>query len=365
MNHLQEISDAGVSIWLDDLSRDRLQSGSLEKLIADSHVVGVTTNPSIFSAAISGSTLYRDDILSLRKAGKSTSEIVTELTTSDVRQAADLFLPTFLATKEQDGRVSIEVDPQLAYQTSATVERGLYLHSLVNRPNILIKVPATIEGLPAIEELTAQGVSVNVTLIFSVERYEAVMGAYARGLERRLAKGESLKSIHSVASFFVSRIDAQIDAQLDSLSATNADSSKLRGLAAIANAHLAYQAFLEHLRTERWQKLAAAGANVQRPLWASTGVKDKAYDKTRYVVELVAKHVVNTMPEATLDEVRSHGQAHGDTISANFERAHEIFDSLAAAGINFSKIVADLEDDGVSKFEKAWLELLSNVEAVE
>jgi len=360
MSNLSQLSDAGVSIWLDDLSRDRLQSGSLQELIDNSSVVGVTTNPSIFSAAISGSTLYRDDILALKSEGKNASEIVTELTTSDVRQACDLFMPTFLASDQVDGRVSIEVDPQLAYDTSATVERGLYLAGLVNRPNLLIKVPATMEGLPAIEELTAQGISVNVTLIFSVERYQLVMDAYLRGLERRLGKGESLKDIHSVASFFVSRIDAEIDKQLDA----KGEGSSLRGAAAIANAHLAYEAFLAVIASERWKKLAAAGANYQRPLWASTGVKDKAYDSTRYVIELVAAHCVNTMPEGTLNEVRSHGVVRGDTITAHFAAAKKIFADLASTGIDFQAVVAHLEDDGVSKFEKAWVELLANVDAV-
>ena len=360
MSNLTALSQAGVSIWLDDLSRDRLQSGSLQKLIDDSSVVGVTTNPSIFSAAISGSTLYKDDILALKAEGKTAAEIVTELTTSDVRSACDLFMPTFLATDQVDGRVSIEVDPQLAYDTSATVERGLYLAGLVNRPNLLIKVPATMEGLPAIEELTAQGVSVNVTLIFSVERYRLVMDAYMRGLERRLGKGQSLNELHSVASFFVSRIDSDIDAKLDGKDS----GSQLRGLAAIANAHLAYEAFLEMAASERWNKLAKAGANYQRPLWASTGVKDKAYDSTRYVIELVAPHCVNTMPEGTLNEVRAHGAVRGDTISGKFAEAKALFAQLSSAGIDFASVVAHLEDDGVAKFEKAWVELLANVDAV-
>jgi transaldolase len=360
MSNLSDVSQAGVSIWLDDLSRDRLQSGSLQELIENSSVVGVTTNPSIFSAAISGSTLYREDILALKAEGRSASEIVTELTTSDVRQACDLFMPTFVESHHIDGRVSIEVDPQLAYDTSATVERGLYLAGLVNRPNLLIKVPATMEGLPAIEELTAQGISVNVTLIFSVERYKLVMDAYLRGLERRVGKGESLKEIHSVASFFVSRIDTEIDKQLDSKGAD----SPLRGQAAIANAHLAYEAFLEVIASDRWKKLEIAGANFQRPLWASTGVKDKAYDSTRYVIELIANNCVNTMPEGTLNEVRSHGTVRGDTITSKIADAKKIFAALPSAGIDFKSVVAFLEDDGVAKFEKAWLELLANVEAV-
>mgnify|MGYP000269933813 FL=1 len=244
---LAHLSAAGVSIWLDDLSRDRLQSGSLAALIEGSHVVGVTTNPSIFSAAISGSTLYKEDILALKAEGLSTADIVTELTTSDVRQACDLFLPTFLESNQADGRVSIEVDPRLAYNTEETIAQGKHLHSLVNRPNLLIKVPATLDGLPAIEELTAQGISVNVTLIFSVPRYEAVMDAYLRGIERRVANGLSVSDIHSVASFFVSRIDADIDKKLDALTPHH----PLRGKAAIANAVLAYEAWLKVAQSQR------------------------------------------------------------------------------------------------------------------
>ena len=360
MSNLSQVSAAGVSIWLDDLSRDRLQSGSLKKLIEESSVVGVTTNPSIFSAAISGSTLYREDILALKSAGKNVSEIVTELTTSDVRSACDLFMPIFESSKGADGRVSIEVDPELAYNTTGTVARGLELAGLVNRPNLLIKVPATLEGLPAIEELTAAGISVNVTLIFSVERYNAVMDSYLRGLERRIAAGDSVTDIHSVASFFISRIDAEIDKQLD---AKGAD-SPLRGKAAIANAHLAYEAFLAFVASDRWKAVAAKGGNLQRPLWASTGVKDKAYDSTRYVIELIAADCVNTMPEGTLNEVRDHGVVRGDTISSQFAVGHQILADLAQAGIDFSAVVKHLEDDGVSKFQKAWEELLANVEAV-
>jgi len=360
MSNFSQLSDAGVSIWLDDLSRDRLQSGSLAALISDSHVVGVTTNPSIFSAAIKGSALYRDDILAMKAAGKSVAEIVTELTTDDVRKACDLFLPIFTKTEGVDGRVSIEVDPFFAHETQKTIDQGVELHALVNRPNLLIKVPATLEGLPAIEELTFKGISVNVTLIFSVERYEKVMNAYLTGLERRVAAGLPLNEIHSVASFFVSRIDTEIDKRLDAIAA----GSPLRGASAIPNAHLAYEAFLTVTSSARWSALAAAGARLQRPLWASTGVKDKAYDSTRYVVELVAAHCVNTMPEGTLNEVRAHGIVRGDTISSEFAAAHAHFGALAAAGIDFGDVVAFLEKDGVKKFADAWQELLDNVSSV-
>lgn len=357
---LGEISASGVSIWLDDLSRDRLQTGSLSELIATSHVVGVTTNPSIFSAAIAGSNLYQDDILKLASQGASISEIVTSLTTDDVRNACDLFKPTFEISKGKDGRVSIEVDPDLAYQTSATVQRGEYLSQQVDRPNLLIKVPATMEGLPAIEELTSKGISVNVTLIFSVDRYKLVMESYLRGLESRVKNNLPLNTIHSVASFFVSRIDTEIDKQLDA----KHPGSQLRGKAAIANAQLAYQAYQEGLDTPRWKTLAALGANAQRPLWASTGVKDKSYDPTRYVVELVAANCVNTMPEATMNEVRAHGISRGDTISGTFDAAHSFFAELSKTEIDFALVVHDLEVDGVGKFEKSWQELLSNVQVV-
>jgi transaldolase len=357
---LGEISAAGVSIWLDDLSRDRLQTGSLSELIATSHVVGVTTNPSIFAAAIAGSNRYRDDILKLASNGASIGEIVTSLTTDDVRSACDLFKLTFESSKGKDGRVSIEVDPDLAYQTSATVQRGEYLSEQVNRPNLLIKVPATMEGLPAIEELTAKGISVNVTLIFSVDRYKLVMESYLRGLEGRVKNNLPINTIHSVASFFVSRIDTEVDKQLDA----KHPGSSLRGKAAIANAQLAYQAYQEQLDSPRWKTLAALGANAQRPLWASTGVKDKSYDPTRYVVELVAANCVNTMPEATMNEVRAHGISRGDTISGTSDSAHSFFAELSKTEIDFALVVHDLEVDGVGKFEKSWQELLTSVKVV-
>jgi transaldolase len=359
-DNLAELSSAGVAIWLDDLSRDRLETGSLALLISNSHVVGVTTNPSIFSAAIAGSTRYQADIEGLAKAGANLNQIVTTLTTDDVRAACDLFSATYETSNGVDGRVSIEVDPDLAYDTSGTVARGKQLWELVARPNLLIKVPATVEGLPAIEELTAQGISVNVTLIFSVDRYRLVIDSYLRGLERRIANGSSISDIHSVASFFVSRIDTEIDRQLD-ISHPN---SQLRGRAAIANAQLAYEAFLKVSASQRWHKLLASGANLQRPLWASTGVKDKSYDNTRYVIELVAANCVNTMPEGTMNEVRAHGSVRGDTITANFAAANDTFKELALAGVDFNAVVRHLEDDGVAKFANAWRELLANVSKV-
>lgn len=359
-SNLQAVSDAGVSIWLDDLSRDRLQNGSLSNLIANSNVVGVTTNPSIFSAAIKGSTLYREEILTQKAKGASVAEIVTTLTTEDVKAACDLFLETYQASQKVDGRVSIEVDPFLAHETDQTIAQGKYLWELVNRPNLLIKVPATLEGLPAITNLTAAGISVNVTLIFSVERYQKVISAYLTGLEQRVEAGLPINDIHSVASFFVSRIDTEVDKRLDLL----APNSPLRGQCAIANADLAYEAFLTALKSPRWVRLLESGANQQRPLWASTGVKDHRYDSTRYVIELIASNCVNTMPEGTLNEVREHGAVRGDTITPAIAKAHQHFDSLRAAGIDFEDVVAFLERDGVKKFADSWQELLENVSAV-
>ena len=358
--NLQAVSDAGVSIWLDDLSRDRLQSGSLAKLIADSNVVGVTTNPSIFSAAIKGSALYKEDVLALKAQGANTASIVNALTTSDVTAACDLFTDIYKNTNGVDGRVSIEVDPFFAHETEKTLEQGKSLWNQIARPNLLIKVPATLEGLPAIRELTAAGISVNVTLIFSVARYEMVMEAYLTGLEDRIAAGLPLAGIHSVASFFVSRIDTEIDKRLDAIS----PDSPLRGKSAIANAVLAYEAYLKVVESERWKSLASQGAAEQRPLWASTGVKDKKYDSTRYVIELIAPHCVNTMPEGTLNEVREHGVVRGDTITSNFAASHEHFELLTQAGIDFNDVVSFLEKDGVKKFADAWQELLDNVSAV-
>ncbi len=359
-NNLQKISEAGTSIWLDDLSRDRLSNGSLEALIAHSSVVGVTTNPSIFSAAIRGSTLYRNDILSLKSQGASVENIVNELTTTDVSAACDLFYKVYENSSHVDGRVSIEVVPFLAHNTDASFAQGKALWDQIARNNLLIKVPATLEGLPAIRALTAQGISVNVTLIFSVERYEKVIDAYLSGLEDRISADQPVTEIHSVASFFVSRIDTEIDKRLDAIS----PSSPLRGKSAICNAVLAYELYLAVTNSSRWKELQTQGANLQRPLWASTGVKDKAYDSTRYVTELIAKNCVNTMPETTLNEVRAHGVIGRDSITPAISSAHEHFASLKSAGIDFEDVVDFLERDGVKKFADAWQELLDNVSAV-
>jgi transaldolase len=307
---VHEVSAAGTSIWLDDLSRAKITSNdphALPARIKDSAVVGVTTNPSIFSAAISGAAEYAADIASMK--GSSVDEVVKKLTTDDVRQACDLFTSIYQSTGGVDGRVSIEVDPRLAHDTEGTIAAGKELWSIIDRPNLMIKVPATIEGLPAITALIAAGISVNVTLIFSVKRYGQVIEAYMKGIEQC----EVPSTVHSVASFFISRIDSSIDALLKKNGSEEA--TALLGKAAIANAHLAYQLFEEKFASERWSGLTAKGANKQRPLWASTGVKDPAYPDTRYVIELIAPNTVNTMPQSTLDAVIDHGIVRGNTIS--------------------------------------------------
>jgi transaldolase len=354
------LGNFGTSIWLDDLSRAKItgiDSHSLPQRIANDGVVGVTTNPSIFSAAISGSDDYALDIASMR--GASVEEVITKLTTDDVRQACDLFKEIYSLTNGVDGRVSIEVDPRSAHETDKTIAEGLSLYKMIDRPNVMIKVPATLEGLPAITALVSAGVSVNVTLIFSLERYDAVISAFMDGLEARIAKGESITEIHSVASFFISRIDTAIDPLLDA-----SGNSELRGKAAVANAHLAYELYLRRQASDRWIAIAKSGGNMQRPLWASTGVKDPSYEDTRYVVELVAAGCVNTMPQATLDALNDHGVVRGDTISSQFDGARATIAAIEAAGVSLAKITHELEVDGVKKFADAWGSLLMSVQGV-
>ncbi|MET9132504.1 transaldolase [Streptomyces antibioticus] len=356
---LKRLSEEGVSIWLDDLSRERIRTGNLAALIATRNVVGVTTNPSIFQAAIGSGEGYEDQLADLAVRGVTVDEAVRMMTTADVRAAADLLHDTYTTTDGRDGRVSIEVDPRLAHDTAATVAEARQLAWLVDRPNVMIKIPATKAGLPAITEVVGLGISVNVTLIFSLERYRAVMDAYLAGLERARAAGIDLPTVHSVASFFVSRVDAEIDKRLTALGTEPA--LALRGRAALANARLAYQAYEEVLAGPRWAALERAGARPQRPLWASTGVKDPAYKDTLYVEDLVAPGTVNTMPEATLDATADHGDITGDTVTGGYERARADLDAVAALGISYDEVVTRLEDDGVAKFEAAWEDLLSTV----
>ncbi|RSM61335.1 transaldolase [Amycolatopsis sp. WAC 01376] len=356
---LAQLSEAGVSIWLDDLSRERLNTGNLADLIRDKHVVGVTTNPTIFANAMSKGEAYDEQTKELAARGADVEATIRELTTTDVRNAADLFRDVYTATNGVDGRVSIEVDPRLAKDSDKTVAEAQDLWKTVDRPNVLIKIPATEEGLPAITKTLAEGISVNVTLIFSVERYRAVIEAYFAGLEQAKANGHDLKGIHSVASFFVSRVDTEIDKRLDAIGTEAAIA--LRGEAAIANARLAYAAFEELFASDRWKALAEAGANAQRPLWASTGVKDPQYSDTRYVDQLVVKDTVNTMPEKTLDAAGDHAEITGDTVTGKGPDAQIVFDKLRVVGIDIDDVFKVLEDEGVEKFEKSWVELLETV----
>ncbi|MET8952198.1 transaldolase [Streptomyces sp. NPDC004533] len=356
---LQRLSDAGVSIWLDDLSRKRIASGNLAELLATKHVVGVTTNPSIFQAAIGSGEGYEEQLADLAERGVTVEEAVRMMTTADVRAAADILRPVYDATDGRDGRVSIEVDPRLAHRTRATVAEARQLAWLVDRPNVMIKIPATEAGLPAITEVIGQGISVNVTLIFSLERYRQVMDAYLAGLEKARAAGLDLSAIHSVASFFVSRVDSEIDKRLTKLGTDEA--LALKGRAALANARLAYEAYEEVFAGERWLALAGAGADKQRPLWASTGVKDPAYKDTLYVDELVAPGTVNTMPEATLDATADHGDIQGDTVTGGYAQARADLAAVERLGISYDEVVKQLEDEGVAKFEVAWQDLLDAV----
>ncbi|KOU77997.1 transaldolase [Streptomyces sp. MMG1533] len=356
---LKRLSDEGVSIWLDDLSRKRIESGNLAELIATKHVVGVTTNPSIFQAAIGSGEGYEEQLTDLAVRGVTVDEAVRMMTTADVRAAADILHPVYRATGGRDGRVSIEVDPRLAHDTTATIAEARQLSWLVDRPNVMIKIPATKAGLPAITEVIGAGISVNVTLIFSLERYREVMDAYLAGLEKARAKGLDLSEIHSVASFFVSRVDSEIDKRLTVIGTDEALS--LKGKAALANARLAYEAYETVFAGERWTTLGGARANKQRPLWASTGVKDPAYKDTLYVDDLVAPGTVNTMPEATLDATADHGRITGDTVTGGYAQARADLAAVEKLGVSYDEVVQQLEDEGVAKFEVAWQDTLDAV----
>ena len=353
--NLAALSAAGVSVWLDDLSRERLQSGNLTELINTRSVVGVTTNPSIFQAALSKGTAYDEQVHELASRGADVDATIRTVTTDDVRNACDVLAKVYEASGGVDGRVSIEVDPRLAHDTDKTILQAIELWKIVDRPNLLIKIPATLAGLPAITAVIAEGISVNVTLIFSVERHRAVMDAYLTGLEKAREAGHDLSKIHSVASFFVSRVDTEIDARLEKIGGS---ALSLRGKAGVANARLAYAAYEQVFGGPQFANLKAEGARVQRPLWASTGVKNPDYPDTLYVTELVAADTVNTMPEKTLEAVADHGQITGDTISGTAAAAQAVFDELSAVGIDLDDVFNLLEVEGVEKFEKSWGELL-------
>lgn len=354
----QKLSDAGVSIWLDDLSRERLTSGNLAELIKTHNVVGVTTNPTIFAGALSKGAAYAEQMRELAAAGASVEEAVFAATCDDVRAACDVFAPVYKASNGFDGRVSIEVDPRLARDAEGTAKMARELYERVGRENVMIKIPATQEGLRPIAETLAAGISVNVTLIFSLTRYREVINAYMLGLEQALENGKDLSTIHSVASFFVSRVDTEVDGRLEAI---GGDALELKGKAGLANARLAYEVFEEMFSTERWARLQAHGANVQRPLWASTGVKDSSLPDTLYVTGLVAPNTVNTMPEATLNAVADHGEITGNTIVPNYSESNKVLDAIAERGISYTEVVEKLETEGLSKFDVSWEELLQTV----
>ncbi len=346
-------------MWLDDISRDRLRTGNLQSLMDDYHVVGVTSNPTIFAKALTHGNAYDGQLADLKVRGVTVEEASRALTTYDIRWAADVLRPAYDASNGLDGRVSIEVDPRVAKDTAKTIAEARNLWWMVDRPNLFIKIPATPEGLPAITAATAEGISVNVTLIFSLERHGEVIDAYMAGLEQAKAAGHDLSKIRSVASFFVSRVDTEVDGRLDKLGTPEA--AALRGKAAIANARLAYELFENKCAEPRWQALAAAGANVQRPLWASTSTKDPTFPDTMYVVDLAVADTVNTMPEGTIKAMADHGELHGDTVHGTYDESRKIFADLEDLGIGYDDVVQVLEDEGVAKFEASWNELLDSI----
>ncbi len=354
------LSRAGVSIWLDDLSRKRIESGELRSLIETHDVVGVTTNPTIFAGALAGGIGYGERIAECSKRGLDVSETIVELTTADVADACDIFAEVFATSGGRDGRVSIEVEPGLARDAEGTIAQARELWDRVDRPNALIKIPATVEGLEAITETTAAGISVNVTLIFSLERYRQVINAYLTGLERARAAGIDLSTIHSVASFFVSRVDTEIDARLDEVGTPEA--AALKGQAGVANARLAYEVFEQSFGSERARHLLGLGANPQRPLWASTGVKDPSLPDTLYVAELVAPVTVNTMPEATLRAFADHGLVRGDTVTSEYLESNQLLNAIDGQGIDYAEVTEQLEIEGLRKFDASWSELCATVE---
>jgi transaldolase len=358
-DRLAELSGTGVSVWLDDLSRERLASGGLDRLRREQHVVGITSNPTIFAKAMADTDVYDAPLRELAVRELGVDEAARMITTSDVRWACDVMQPAYDASGGVDGRVSIEVDPRLAYRTEATVAEAKALWWLVDRPNLFVKIPGTEPGLPAITEALAAGLSINVTLVFSLPRYEQVMDAFLTGLERARQAGHDLSSIGSVASFFVSRVDTEVDQRLAKLGS----GESLRGQAAIANARLAYQRYQRVFTSDRWRALADAGARPQRPLWASTSVKDPAYRDVTYVEQLIAPGVVNTMPEETMRAYADHGQTRPDTVTGAYQEAQAVLDQLAELGIDYQDVVAVLEREGVEKFEASWLELRATVEA--
>lgn len=360
-NALRDLSEEGVSVWLDDISRERLRTGDLTELMSTRHVVGVTSNPTIFDKALAEGDAYDEQVHELAVRGVSVEEAVRSITAYDIRWAADVLRPVYDATEGVDGRVSLEVDPRLADDTERTVAEAKALWWLVDRPNLMVKIPATAAGLPAITRTLGEGISVNVTLIFSLERYRQVMDAFLEGMELARINGHDPSKIHSVASFFVSRVDTEVDKRLKAIGTDEA--LALTGKAALANARLAYKAHTEVFSSPEWRALAEQGAKPQRPLWASTGVKDPALEDTLYVTGLVARDTVNTMPQATLDATADHGRITGNTVLGTYEQAQDDFAALADVGVSLTDVFTVLEQEGVDKFVDSWKSLLEALSA--
>ncbi len=357
-SRLDKVAARGQSVWIDLLSREFVASGELQRMVDEDAVTGLTSNPSIFQKAISGGGDYDAQIRECLEETDDPRAIFASLAVTDVQAACDVFRPVWEKTNGADGYVSLEVDPTLAFDTKGTLEQAVELHGRVDRPNVYIKIPATVEGLSAIEDCIAQGIPINITLIFSLERYRNVAAAYVRGLARLQTSGGDLSKVHSVASFFVSRLDTEGDARLEALG-----NMELQGKLGIANAKLAYKAFEETFSGAVWDRLAAAGATKQRPLWASTSTKNPAYRDTMYVEELIGPDTVNTMPLETVEAFQDHGEVRGDTIREGVEEAERFLEELAAAGVDYDDLVAVLEDEGVKKFADAFDDLIAGIEA--
>ena len=355
MNAIDDLKKVGTSTWLDDLSRDRLTSGNLKELLSSKSIVGVTTNPSIFAAAMGKGTAYDEQIGELKQSGSSVDDGVYTMAIKDVQDACDLFAEIYKESDGKDGRVSIEVDPRISADRDATLTQAKNLWERVNRPNVMIKIPATQGSMPAISDALAEGISVNVTLIFSVPVYRSVVAAYIDGIKRAAENGHDVSKSHSVASFFVSRVDTEVDKRLDAIGTPEA--LALKGKAGIANAHRAYAAFEDLFKDADLPE----GAHVQRPLWASTGVKNSDYPQDMYVTELAGPDTVNTMPEKTIDAAIEGNGIHGDTLTGKGDEAEELFQKLSTLGIDFDDVFQVLEREGVEKFVQAWEELLDSM----
>jgi transaldolase len=357
-SRLQKLADRGQSIWIDNLSRQLVHGGGLQKLVDEDVVTGVTSNPTIFQKAIAQSDDYDDQLRACLETTDDAREIFFRLAEEDVRDGCDVLRPVWERTDGRDGYVSIEVDPWLAYDTEGTFDQAIALHEAIDRPNLYVKIPATMPGLPAIEDCIARGRSVNITLIFSLARYRAVVEAYLRGLERLVAAGGDPSTVSSVASFFVSRVDTETDRRLEELG-----SPHLRGKLAIANARLAYRHFEQAFAGPRWDFLAGKGATKQRPLWASTSAKNPNYRDVVYVEELIGPDTVNTMPPETVEAFADHGEVRGDTVREGVAEAERLLVELRDAGVDYDDVVATLEDEGVRKFADSFDELIEGIQA--